>query len=196
MEVDFDTGLEKAALKAADNYNMHSIFAGDFESSIKYFKALKSKKHGDYPIQTAKVTHIYMKRFRLLTKEEMEMLSTRKYKILSQVFQQSVHEDLESFNDNCIHGRFQKEKAHTFFFQRLFDEEMQLVENKDELFFKSWNALHPIQPHVSDARMKMSSSKSKYLYAQCLRQSFILNQSADYETPYSCCDMMMSKWGL
>ena len=205
LEVDFvdksyqlsiDTGLEKAALKALDNYDMHLIFAGDLESSIKYFKAEISKKLRENRIRTANVTHIYMQRYRLLTKEEMEMFYTAKHKILSQILQQSVQEDLESFNHNCILGRFKEEKYRSFFFQRLTNREMVLVEKKDESFFQSWNALHPTQPDVSDARMKMSDSKSKYLYAQCLRQSFILNQSADDEISYSCCDMMLSKLRL
>ena len=190
-QLSIDTGLEKAALKALDNDDMHLIVAGDFESSIKSFKAEISKKLREFQIQTANITHIYMQRYRLLTKEEMEMFYTGKHKILSQILQQSVQEDLESFNHNCILGTFKDEKYRSFFFQRLTNKEMELVEKKDESFFRSWNALHPTQPDVSDARMKMSDSKSKYLYAQCLRQSFVLNQSADDDISFSCCGMII-----
>lgn len=196
FQLSIGAGLEKAALTISDNYDMHLIFAGDFESSMNYLKAQMSKNLRDYRIQTVKVSHIYMQRYRLLTKEEMEMFYDGKHKILSQILQQSVQDDLESFNNNCIHGRFKEEKNRSFFFQRLTNEEMELVEKKDKQFFKSWNAIHPTQPDVSDARMKMSESKSKYLYAQCLRQSFVINRSADDEISPSCCDIMLSKLKL
>ena len=106
----------------------------------------------------------------------------------------SVNEDLDSFYEDIRFGDFKEEKKRTFFLQKLTDEEIELVERNDltkAIYFFAWNALDPY-PDVDEERMKASNSDAKYLYAECLRKSSIINQS--FATKDSCCSIIFSNF--
>ena len=92
-------------------------------------------------------------------------------------WEESVQEDLESFFEKLKIGKEEREDVATYFFPKLTDEEMNLVENKDQDHLQEyvWHFIErPVD--VDPGEMEESESDSKYVRAKCVRYTFLLTK--------------------
>ena len=119
-----------------------------------------------------------MMRESLVTKEKMIDHYKKKYKRINgcydSIFDHSLNDNLESFFDKMKLGQVTNETALNFWFPKLTEREMRLVELKDKNHMSSYAATDD-QKDVSEAEMKLSDSKSKFVYVYCTRITFVLN---------------------
>ena len=83
----------------------------------------------------------------------------------------SLNDDLEIFFEKIQLGQITSESVATFCFPKLKEKEMKLVESKDEYHMASYTAL---DMDVDDTKMKTSESKSKFVFVNCTRLTFVL----------------------
>ena len=84
-------------------------------------------------------------------------------------YENSVADDLELFYEDIQLGRRPLSMAWTYFSPELTLNEMELVENKDDKYMRSFKMLN--NADVNEAEMKESSSSSKYVSAYCRRKT-------------------------
>ena len=92
-------------------------------------------------------------------------------------WEESVQEDLESFFDKLKIGKAEREDIATYFFPKLTNEEMQLVEMKDPDHLQEyvWHFIdRPVD--VDAEEFEESESDSKYVRAKCVRYTFLLTK--------------------
>ena len=123
------------------------------------------------------LTKLEMCRSRLFTKERME-----KYCSGQKWLKASVNDDLESCIDDIQQGRADRDNWKytnrvSYFLPKLSEEELRLVERKNQDYLESfrvkWQNLTGFLD-VSEAEMKLSESKSKFVKGYCRRQTFIV----------------------
>ena len=119
-----------------------------------------------------------MYRGKLITKEKMKQAYQGKWKFenTSDYVAVSINDDLESFFENLQNQKtIKNERVRSFFTPKLTDEEMKLVEERNELHLRTYeNYYHGENPDVNDEEMKRSDSKSKYVQGLCARYTIQL----------------------
>ena len=137
----------------------HFVFAEDFyywkhgDKLISFIRE-KMKK---YKIEKIIVTNISMERVCLITKEDMENFCNG-----NERQKESMTDNLESFFEDIRVGKATDADIGTYFLPKLTDEELEMVERKDEDFMDTfWNSMDDAD--VREAKMKLSESNSKFV---------------------------------
>ena len=100
----------------------------------------------------------------------------------------SVNDDLESFLDDIQQGGTNRDNwkytgITSYFLPKLPEEELRLVERKNQDYFESFQVLWQNRTRfldVSEAEMNLSESKSKFVKGYCRRQTLIVR---DFYSP-------------
>ena len=158
--------------------DIHLVYAGyhyyslvNYESRLKSFFLQGMKK---YNIDKVMVSIIYMWRRDLITKENMLKRYNEKtyWDGFEDYRNKSVNDDLDSmFQDLCL-GNVPDDDLYTYFLPQLTEKELDLVENKDKTFMKTFSK--GIFADVKEAEMKASESDSKFVYGYGRRKTYIL----------------------
>ena len=117
-----------------------------------------------YNVQIVMVTKIAIWRDRLITKQKMENVCQGSERGIL-----SVNDDLETLFENIQFGEEPDEKVHFYFLPKLTEDELQLVERKDENFMQTFNLF---EGALDD--MGASESDSKYVYGFGYRKTFTI----------------------
>ena len=121
-----------------------------------------------------------MWRYELITKEEMDNFCKGEMKL-----KDSVNDDLESFFEDLRLGKEPNEFVATYFLPRLTEEEMELVERKDQSYLASFTFG---LLYSKKAYMKLSESDSKFVDGQGLRKTFTI-QNKYLQNFSNCCNL-------
>ena len=118
-------------------------------------------------------------RSNLVTKEVMKSYYKGDIRSIDNEFswEESVQEDLESFFHKLKIGKEEREDIATYFLPKLTNEEMQLVEMKDQDHLQEyvWHFIgRPVD--VDAEEFEESESDSKYVRAKCVRYTFLLTK--------------------
>ena len=185
----FDAGVKSASEFGNNefgNYEPHFIYSGyhynysdgQFDQLRKIFLAKMSK----YRVQSAFLTTLLMERWNLVTTERVKQFYEGKLKNdkVWSYTQQSIQDDLDTFfEDLQQQKKIKNGKVVSFYFPKLTEAEMQLVEERNKVHLTSYlehymrkNRIASIGRgnwDVDPAEMKQSDSKSKYVRGQCIR---------------------------
>ena len=93
---------------------------------------------------------------------------------------QSVNDDLESFFEGLNVAKVEKLWNITYFLPKLTDEEHKLIRNQDQHYFKTF--YFSTNPDVDEIEMRRSESKSKFVYGESRRRTYILVDSLEQNT--------------
>ena len=125
-----------------------------------------------YQIKTVMLTIIYMEKEKLITQEQMRSYcrgeqSSRRI---------SVNEDLEAFFEDLQLGKdiSNDDEVLAYYLPKLTEDEMALVEAKDENYFQKFSTCvlgDSKNPDVAEHVMKMSESESKFALGKCNRKT-------------------------
>ena len=160
----------------------HFIYCGHHYShtneSIRRLRNIFLTKMRRYGIQSSNLTMLRMHRRRLITKEKMKNAYQGKWKSKkrSNFYTVSINDDLENFFDKLqTQKKINRETVRSFFTPKLTDDEMKLVEERNDLHLRTYAFYYAGQnPDVNDEEMKRSDSKSKYVQGDCYRYTFPL----------------------
>ena len=114
------------------------------------------------------VTRIYLRRWGLITKEEMESNCKGEKRV-----KDSVNDDLESFFENIQLGKEPDEYVETYFLPKLTEEELELVERRERSYLQTFFD----KLSVDETQMMLSESDSKYVRGICWRRTFVIENS-------------------
>ena len=114
-----------------------------------------------------------MRRWKLITKETVKKAYQGKLKNDEdwKYFEGSIHDDLETFFDNLQdRKKIKNEFVWSFFTPKLTEEELKLVEERNEQHLSTyWHHFLGRNPDVDAEEMKKSDSPSKFVKAHCRR---------------------------
>ena len=171
----FDQNIIDLAFRTVceEELEIHVVYAGEYyhgdyighETRLRSYLLKGMKK---YAIKSVMVTVIYMRRWKLITKEKMENLSLGKEGHI-----ESVNDDLDSVFEYLRLKREPKGSNWTYFLPKLTEEELRLTVRKDPNYFKTFQKQNP---DVIKAEMKLSKSKSKFVRGYFQRRTLILEQ--------------------
>ena len=157
-----------------ENIEIHFVLLGfHFEKERLRSFILKGMKK--YQIKKVTVTEFNLLRRYLITKETMENYFKGKRFITK-----SVNDEIESFFEKIRLGEETNDDHDFYFFPRLSEEEMELVERKDDNFMNTFFYTQLSQlgldrdADVAEARMKASESDSKYVDCYGNRKSLTI----------------------
>ena len=88
----------------------------------------------------------------------------------------SINDDLETFFTN-LQGqkKIENEVVYSFFLPKLTEDELKLIEQRNEQHLSSYfDHYFQQNPDVDPEEMKKSDSRSKYLHGRCLRETINL----------------------
>lgn len=156
-----------------------------------------------YEIQTSILTMLGMMRWNLVTTEKVQNAAEGKLKndIDWKNYEGSINDDLEKFLIKIKNQRVKKEEtAASFFTPKLTNEQLKLVQIRDEDHLKTYgdHSLHGFNPDVAIKEMKRSDSKSKYVHTNCRRSTYLLTLEQSRSKPSadnsksqnsSCCNI-------
>ena len=93
-------------------------------------------------------------------------------------WEESIQDDLESFFEKLKIGNEKREDVVTYFLPKLTNEELKLVELKDENHLQEyvWQIIGRTVD-VDPEQMKKSESDSKYVRSKCVRYTYLLKTS-------------------
>ena len=118
------------------------------------------------------LTTIYMMRLNLITKEAMKnYCKGEEYETVS------VNDDIEDLFEDLRLGKEPKTLVRTYFLPKLTQEELGLVDNKDQNYFETFFRF--LDPDVGVEEMNLSESKSKYVEGVSSRRTYVLDISED-----------------
>ena len=134
------------------------------------------KKHA---IESAMITHLFMYKNYLMTKERMEkFFDLKRYTgEYDWVPRESINDNLENFVEELCHRKEQEHSSQPYFVSKLTKEEMKLVENKNKEYTETYfrgSFGSDLSLDISAEEIKLSESKSKYVNAQCYRTTLIV----------------------
>ena len=160
----------------------HFIYCGRYyfhtSESIRRLRNIFLTKMRSYGIRSAILTMMDMYRRRLMTKEKVKKAYRGKLKNdkLWKDFTVSINDDLENFFDKLQNQqKINLEMVRSFFTPKLTDDEMRLVEERNELHLGTYSRHYMGKnPDVDIEEMKRSDSKSKYLQGCCARYTTVL----------------------
>ena len=109
------------------------------------------------------ITIIFMVRYHLITTEDMNSRCSGK----------TVFDDLESVFEDLQFGKTPDRFAEAIFLPKLTLQELTLVERKDLSYMKSF--LIGERADVPVAKMKLSESDSKFVFAFANRETYLID---------------------
>ena len=173
----FDAGVKSVSEFGNDDLMPHFIYCGDHylstKESLNRLKEIFLTKMEKYGIRLAILTMLIMRRWKLLTKEKVKMAYEGKLKNDEEwkFYEQSIHDDLETFFEKLQHQKEVKNEAvGSFFLPKLTEDELKLVKQKDELHLATYSRHYwGGNPDVPVEEMNKSDSKSKYVHGRCFR---------------------------
>ena len=173
-----DIALEKYT-KSGD-LKPHIIYVGHkFHENQGMLHSLVFEQLKKHAIESAMITHLFMYKNYLMTKERMEkFFDLKRYTgEYDWVPRESINDNLENFVEELCHRKEQEHSSQPYFVSKLTKEEMKLVENRNkeytETYFRgSFGSDRSLD--ISAEEIKLSESKSKYVNAQCYRTTSIV----------------------
>ena len=167
MEV-IDSALRKISENQAKKQKTHLVFATSYysyfpEDSLKPLVLRLKKKN---KMKSVMVTVLWMRRWELITTEEMENFCNGK-----KLQEYSVNDDLESLSKDLRLGKEPDDYVKTYFLPKLTEEELQLVEREEPNYLKTFT--HPY-PDVDEGEMMLSDSDSKFVRGHGWRRTFTI----------------------
>ena len=177
-----------------DELKPHFIYCGHYYMSDRFtnFKKMFLKKMKKFGIQSSMLTLLSMERRNLITKEKAKEASEGKLydKFDWDNEKISINDDLEMFLENILNPKeiyYRAVSQNSFFTPKLTEEELKLVEEKNEDHLKTYVNHHAgYNPDVDPYEMKKSDSKSKYVHARCSRWTYSLT----LQNKESCCTII------
>ena len=130
-----------------------------------------------YNFKKVMVTKIDMKRWMLITKEQMEVYCEGN----NEFFKESINDDLDFLFEDLRLGEedyppdYPAESFVTYFLPKLTNEELKMVERKDENFMDTFDL--KMDADVSKTKMEASESNSKFVNAWGFRSTFKIENS-------------------
>ena len=140
-----DTGVKSSLDFGNDQLTPHFIYCGDYyrwtEEKRRRFKEIFLAKVKRYGIQSSVLTALFMWRRNLVTKETVKKAYQGKLKNDEdwEGYERSIHDDLETFFINLQdRKKIQNEPVYSFFTPKLTEEELKLVEKRNEQHLSSY----------------------------------------------------------
>ena len=160
--------VQKISDNEAKELEIHFVYAGDCyfvnEDKLRSIILDEMKK---YKIKFVMVTGINLRRWELISKEEMES-----YCKGEKPQKDSVNDDLESLFGTIRLGEKPDERVRSYFFPKLTEKELDLVERRDPSYFQTFQS----------SEMMLSETDSKYnLYVKGIsrRKTFVIENSSE-----------------
>ena len=180
-EKNIDSAFREILTNKTKERKIHFICTVGWSSSdtLRSFilKGMKKCK-----IRSVMVTFFHMERRNLITKEKMESHcnggeTTKRGEILKN----SVNDDLDVFFEDLRLGNEPEERVDTYFLPKLTQEELELMERKDESYRDTFNFpfIYWEDEDVSDSEMKMSESDSKFVRGLGKRKTFTIENLSE-----------------
>ena len=149
--------------------------------NFKKLKEIILKKMREYGISSSILTTLRMSRMNLITKEKSKEAAERKLNNDPEWerYKGSINDDLESFLNNLQNSNeIDYEDVESFFTPKLTEEELKLVEQKNEEHMRTYVSSY--SPDVDVEEMKKSDSKDKYLHSRCRRRTTYLSLESEH----------------
>ena len=196
-----DAGVKSILDFGKDELVPHFIYCGEHyffeEASKKMLEKMLEKmfltKMEHYGVQFAIVTRLFMVRRNLVTKETVKKAYQGKLKNVEtwNYYNGSIHDDLDKFFSNLQdRKKIKNEVVGSFFTPKLTEEELKLVEQRNEQHLSTYlEHLYGRNPDVNAEEMKKSDSPSKFVHGRCLRWTTLLTleskrkQATDDDNP-------------
>ena len=181
------------------DFKLHVFYAGTYYNEFVRSGKLKSfllQKLRSRFSKSVMLTMLRMSRDHLITQEKMKNITRG----LDLKEQEGVCDDLEHIYEKIKAGKCDSndqfsvsiyagkvEETQSYFLQKLTENEMQLVDMKDEnhLATYSWYYAGHLNgrqnPDVDEKEMKLSHSESKYVKFSCQRKTFRFSTSETYK---------------
>ena len=151
IEKNIESAFQKIAEDKVEDWEPHFIYAGrDLYGSINNLSNIYTepyqlrssllklmKKH---QIKTVMFTLIYMEKEKLITKELMESYCKGEHGTPDCPRQMSINDDLEALFQDLQLGKEPTYKAITYYLPKLTENEMALVETKDQNYLRTFSA--------------------------------------------------------
>ena len=177
-----DSGVKAILDFGKDDLLPHFIYCGAHytwtrkaESRFEEIFLTKMKSKG---IQYAALTILAMWRHKLVTKETVKKAYQGKLKNAEdwEIYQGSINNDLETFFTNLQNRqKIKNEKIASFFTPKLTEEELTLVQKRNEQHLCTYGYhAYGGNPDVDPEEMKKSDSRSKYVHGICYRRTIPL----------------------
>ena len=178
----FDDGVKTMVDFGNDDMMPHFIYSANNHNIEEILKFLLLRKMKKYGIQFALLTTLRMRRIHLITKEKAKAAYDGKLKTEGwDSYEGSINDDLESFCNDLQNQEGIKEKSvRSFFLPKLTKEELDLVEEKNQEYMRSY--LKYFMADVDAEEMKMSDSGDKFVHGRCIRKTFILTVQPELRT--------------
>ena len=161
----------------ANGLKIHFVFAvGCYTTIYRDAMRLSSFIHDGMKqmrnIEEVMVTVLNMKRVRLITNEAMTM------KALNEL---SITDDLQSLFEDLRLGKRPTEEVNSYFFPKLTEAEIELVENYDSFHSECFSSFDPFKISENEQRAGM---KNEFVQGECVRVTFMINDSS-FSRPYA-----------
>ena len=171
------SSLRRAAKNNTNDLSTHIIYAGPYNLDWIEWEPEILQRMVEKGLESSTMTFIYMYRDLLITKEKMKKICSGKgfrqkdheTPAGGDTYKDSVGDDLELFFEDIKLGRSPLSMAWTFYAPELTLKEMELVDKKDQDYFRSFKWLN--NADVNGIEMDSSSSTSKYVSAYCRRRT-------------------------
>ena len=183
-----DSVFETISENEVKEMNTHIVYAGThYWLREDRLKSVILKRMKTYKIKRVMVTIMNMRRRRLITKERVEQYCKGKSKL--------ANDDIETLFDNLRLGKesVTLENVNSYFFPKLTEDELELIEKKDLSYLQTFYYL--FQADVKKAEMKISESDSKFVFGLCNRYTFKIENSFENasenesQTIFNCCSL-------
>ena len=160
--------IQKISDNEAEELEIHFVYAGDcYNVNEDELRSIILDEMKKYKIKFVMVTSINLRRWELISKEEMES-----YCKGEKPQKDSVNDDLESLFETIRLGEKPDEKVRSYFLPKLTEEELDLVERRDPSYFQTFQS----------SEMMLSETDSKYnLYVKGIsrRKTFVIENSSE-----------------
>ena len=174
--------IDSAFEKIVDNQKtkklkIHFLFALNLSiiNNESLCRSIVLKAMKKYKIRSVMATVICMEKNLLITTEDIE----------DRCVGRTFNDDLESAFDDLRFGKKPDEFADTYFLPKLTHQELKLVERKDLRYMKSFS--YGENADVPEAKMKLSESDSKFVYAFGIRETFSIKLPLLQRISTRCC---------
>ena len=140
-----------------------------------------------YKIRSVILTILYMQRWDLITKKDME----NHYMQKGEKQKESIDDDLEDFYRDLKDGKISESSSNTYFLPQLTEEEQKLVDDNDLNYLKSLRSenadIHKIEIQLSTSEILILyfDSESKFVRGQAWRKTSII----DLSFTQNCCSI-------
>ena len=177
-----DSAFKKIIKSKTENLEIHFVYAGYHFWTYRYENRLKSfilEGMKKYKIKKVMVTIIWMYRQQLITKEKMLDYCNEK-----QDAKESINDELDSFFEDLRLGKEPEKFVNTYFLPQLTEKELELVEQKDENFMRTF--INGQGADVKKHEMTASESDSKFVYTWGRRRTYTIENSQQQKNFSNC----------